>query len=69
MESTYCNEIDVTALDEDIIISLYKNEGDKNPKACIGLDIDTAKAICKMLVEEIAKAEENYKEVVEILKD
>ena len=69
MESIYCHKIEVKALDERIVLYLYEYSHDKNHKTCMGMDIDDAKELCKILVREIAKAEENYKEVVDILKD
>lgn len=56
MESTYCREIEVMALDESVCLGLFKNEGDEHHFAFMSLDIATAEAVYEMLGEEISKA-------------
>ena len=61
MNSIYCKEIEVKGLNEDICFYLYENSGDERHKAMIGLDIESAEEIYKILGQEIAKLKTNQK--------
>lgn len=57
--SIYCTEMEVKTLNEDVCFYLYENSGDKQHRAMISLDIESAEEFYEMLGQEIAKARSN----------